>query len=542
MSASPSASKPLDVLIIGAGHNGLVCASYLAAAGFKVRVVERRGVVGGAAVTEEFHPGFRNSTASYTVSLLNPQVIRDLRLVERGLRIVERPFSNFVPLPDGRSLKFGGDLASTQAAVAAFSTRDAQRLPAYYAQLDRLADLLKQWVLEAPPNLGGPFVVQSARDAMAAARLLWQVGKLPRAGQRDLIDVFTKSAGHWLDASFESEPLKSVLGWDSVVGNYASPYAAGSAYVLLHHCFGEVNGKPGKWGHAIGGMGRITELMADEARARGVQIDIDAGVRQVLVEQGRAVGVLLESGEEIRARAVAANVNPKLLYQRLIERSALPEDFAGAIDRYRCGSGSFRINVALSELPDFAALPGTQPQPHHASGIVFAPSLGYMDRAWRDAEEHGVSPEPIVEMLIPSVVDDTLAPKGAHVASLFCQQFKPDADWSANDGALKQRAVQSIFDVVERYCPNFRRALLGYRALSPLDLEREFGLVGGDIFHGALSLDQLFSLRPVFGYARYRGPLKGLYHCGSGAHPGGGVTGAPGHNAAREILRDLRLG
>jgi phytoene dehydrogenase-like protein len=527
-----------DVLIIGGGHNGLVCACYLAAAGLRVRVVERRGVVGGAAVTEEFHPGFRNSTASYTVSLLNPQVIRDLRLVERGLRIVERPFSNFVPLPDGRSLRFGGDLAATQAEVARFSSADAQRLPAYYAQLDRLADLLKQWVLEAPPNLGGPFVVQSARDAMSAARLLWQVGRLPREGQRDLIDIFTKSAGHWLDALFESEPLKSVLGWDSVVGNYASPYAAGSAYVLLHHCFGEVNGKPGKWGHAIGGMGRITELMADEARARGVRIDVDAGVAQVRVEQGRAVGVVLDSGEEIRARAVASNVNPRLLYQRLMRRSDLPADFAAAIDRYRCGSGSLRINVALSELPDFTAAPGTQPQPHHASGIVFAPSLAYMDQAWRDAESLGFSRSPIVEMLIPSVVDDSLAPRGAHVASLFCQQFKPEADWDA----LKPVAVEAVFDVVQAYCPNFRRALLGYRALSPLDLEREFGLVGGDIFHGALSLDQLFSMRPVFGHARYRSPLAGLYHCGSGAHPGGGVTGAPGHNAAREIVRDLRAG
>lgn len=527
-----------DVLIIGGGHNGLVCACYLAAAGLRVRVVERRGVVGGAAVTEEFHPGFRNSTASYTVSLLNPQVIRDLRLVERGLRIVERPFSNFVPLPDGRSLRFGGDLAATQAEVARFSSADAQRLPAYYAQLDRLADLLKQWVLEAPPNLGGPFVVQSARDAMSAARLLWQVGRLPRDGQRDLVDIFTKSAGHWLDALFESEPLKSVLGWDSVVGNYASPYAAGSAYVLLHHCFGEVNGKPGKWGHAIGGMGRITELMADEARARGVRIDVDAGVAQVRVEQGRAVGVVLDSGEEIRARAVASNVNPRLLYQRLMRRSDLPADFAAAIDRYRCGSGSLRINVALSELPDFTAAPGKQPQPHHASGIVFAPSLAYMDQAWRDAESHGFSRSPIVEMLIPSVVDDSLAPRGAHVASLFCQQFKPEADWDA----LKPAAVEAVFDVVQAYCPSFRRALLGYRALSPLDLEREFGLVGGDIFHGALSLDQLFSMRPVFGHARYRGPLAGLYHCGSGAHPGGGVTGAPGHNAAREIVRDLRAG
>lgn len=533
-----------DVLIIGAGHNGLVCANYLAAAGFKVRVVERRGVVGGAAVTEEFHPGFRNSTASYTVSLLNPRVIRDLRLVERGLKIIERPFSNFVPLQDGphagRALRFGGDLAATQAEVAAFSPKDAARLPQYYAQLDRLADVLKHWVLQAPPNLGGPFVVQSWRDLLAAAQLLLPFGRLPhgptQSGQRDLVDIFTKSAGHWLDATLESEPLKSVLGWDSVVGNYASPYSAGSAYVLLHHCFGEVNGKPGKWGHAIGGMGRITELMADEARARGVQIDVEAGVRRVVVERGRAVGVELASGEVVRARAVAANVNPKLLYQRLLDRSQLPADFAQAIDRYRCGSGSFRINVALSELPRFACAP--EPGPHHASGIVFGSSLAYMDRAWRDAEAHGFSRQPIVEMLIPSVVDDSLAPPGAHVASLFCQQFKPEADWDA----LKTQAVEAIFDVVHSHCPNFRSSLLGYRALSPLDLEREFGLIGGDIFHGQLSLDQLFSMRPLFGYARYRGPLKGLYLCGSGAHPGGGVTGAPGHNAAREIIRDLRVG
>ncbi len=524
-----------DVAIVGAGHNGLTCAGYLAAAGLKVRVLERRGVVGGAAVTEEFFPGFRNSTASYTVSLLQPKIIRDLKLVERGLRIVERPFSNFVPLPDGRSLRFGGELAATQAEIARFSSRDAQRLPAYYARLDRLADLVKQWVLRAPPNLGGPMIVEGWRDLAAAARLLLQFGRLPNDGRRDLIDLFTKSAGHWLDAIFETDSLKAVLGWDAVVGNYASPYAAGSAYVLLHHCFGEVNGKPGRWGHAIGGMGRITELMAAEARSRGVRIDTDAEVARVLVEGGRAVGVELESGETIRARAVAANVTPKLLYQRLVDRSELPEDFAAAIDRYRCGSGSLRINVALSELPDFACAPGTHPQPHHASGIVFAPSLGYMDRAWRDAEAAGFSAQPIVEMLIPSVVDDTLAPRGAHVASLFCQQFKPDADWDA----LKTRAVEAVFDVVHSFCPNFRRALLGWRAWTPLDLEREFGLTGGDIFHGQLSLDQLFSLRPLLGYARYRGPIQGLYHCGSGAHPGGGVTGAPGHNAAVEIVRDL---
>ncbi|MGE5339482.1 MAG: phytoene desaturase family protein [Gemmatimonadota bacterium] len=526
----------LDVLIIGAGHNGLVCACYLAAAGLKVRIVERRSVVGGAAVTEEFFPGFRNSSASYTVSLLDPKIIRDLRLVERGLRIVERPFANFLPLPDGRSLKFGGSAEESASAVAQFSARDAAALPAYYARLDRAAALAKSWMLRAPPNLGGPLLVQDWRDALAAARLLAQLGRLPRESQRDLIDIVTKSAGHWLEATFESEPLKSVLGWDAVVGNYASPYAPGSAFLLLHFALGEVNGRPGRWGHAIGGMGRITGLMADEAQARGVQIDLDVPVERVLVERGHAAGVMIEGGTEIRARAVAANVNPKLLYQRLIERAELPDDFAAAISRYRCGSGSLRINVALSELPDLACQPGTQAQPHHASGIVFAPSLACMDRAWRDAQEHGFAGAPIVEMLLPSVVDDTLAPRGAHVASLFAQQFRPDADWDR----LKGVAVQAIFDVVQSYCPNFRRALLGYRAWSPLDLEREFGLVGGDILHGQMTFDQIFSLRPLIGHARYRGPIEGLYHCGAGAHPGGGVSGAPGHNAAREIIRDLR--
>ena len=531
--------KPLDVLVIGAGHNGLTCACYLAAAGLSVRVVERRGVVGGAAVTEEFYPGFRNSTASYTVSLLNPQVIHDLKLVQHGLRIVERPFSNFVPLADGRYLKFGeaaeNATAQTNAEVAKFSPRDAQRLPSFYARLDRIADQLRHWILQSPPNLGGPFVVEGWRDLVAAARLLLQMGRLPREGQRDLLDVFTKSAGDWLDSWFESEPLKAVLGWDSIVGNYASPYAPGSAYVLLHHVFGEVNGKRGKWGHAIGGMGAITQAMAAEARARGVQIDVDQPVQRVLVENGRAAGVELKSGEVVRARAVAGNVTPKLLYQRLVDPAALPANFVEAMARTKYGSGTFRINVALSELPDFSVLPGVTPQPHHASGITFAPSLAYMDSAWHDAVSLGYSREPVVEMLIPSVVDDSLAPPGQHVASLFCQQFAPTADWSQ----LKERAVQAIFDVVQTYCQNFRASVLGYRALSPMDLENEFGLTGGDIFHGQLSLDQLFSMRPLLGYARYRGPIAGLYHCGSGSHPGGGVTGAPGHNAAREIIRDI---
>jgi phytoene dehydrogenase-like protein len=529
--------ESLDVVVIGAGHNGLTCACYLASAGLKVRVVDRRPVVGGAAVTEEFFPGFRNSSASYTVSLLNPTVIRDLNLVQRGLRVVERPFSNFLPTQDDRFLKFGGGSGSSESEVRKFSPADADRLEEFGRRLERVGLQLKQWTLRAPPELGGPLVARSWRDLIDSARLLWAFGRLPSQVQRDSVDLFTRSAGHWLDATFESDCLKAALGWDSIVGNYASPYASGSAYVLLHHTLGEVNGKPGIWGHAIGGMGRITTLMADEARARGVQIDLQAGVSRVLASDGRVHGVVLQDGSEVRARAVASSVDPKRLYLQLLQPADVPADFLRSIRSYRCGSGSMRINVALSELPDFRCLPGTQAQPHHASGILFAPSLRAMDVAWRDALHGGFAREPIIEMLIPSVVDDSLAPPGAHVASLFCQHFDPDppGGWDA----LKPAAVEAVFARIESYCPNFRRALLGYRAWTPLDLEREFGLTGGDIFHGQLSPDQLFSLRPVLGYARYRGPLAGLYHCGSGAHPGGGVSGAPGHNAAREIIRDL---
>jgi phytoene dehydrogenase-like protein len=528
--------KATDVLIIGAGHNGLACAAYLAASGLAVKVLERRGIVGGAAVTEEFFPGFRNSSASYTVSLLNPTVIRDLRLAERGLRIVERPFANFLPTLDGRYLKFGAGVQA-EAEIGRFCARDAQRYAGFSDRLHRVATQVKDWILRSPPELGGPWVVREARDLAAAARLLWKFARLPDGAQRDMVELFTKSAGHLIDATFESEPLRAALAWDSIVGNYASPYAPGSGYVLLHHALGEVNGKRGTWGHAIGGMGRITELMAQEARARGVQIELEASVARVLVQGGRVRGVALEDGRELPARAVVANVDPKRLYLGLIDAADLDPHFVSAIRTYRCGSGSMRINVALSELPDFACLPGVHVQPHHASGILFATSLESMDRAWRDSLSGGFARTPIVEMMIPSVVDDSLAPPGAHVASLFCQHFDPSpaGGWDR----LKQQAVDAVFDVVEAHCPNFRRALLGWRAWTPLDLERDYGLTGGDIFHGQLTPDQLFCLRPLIGHARYRGPLGGLYHCGSGAHPGGGVSGAPGHNAAREIVRDL---
>ncbi|MEX5746147.1 phytoene desaturase family protein [Massilia sp. X63] len=526
-----------DAIIIGGGHNGLVCAFYLARAGLKVTVLERRGVVGGAAVTEEFHPGFRNSVAAYTVSLLNPRVIQDMQLAAHGLRIVERPLSNFLPLDDGRYLKLGA--GKTAQEVARFSARDAERLDAYHRHLDAAADLLRELVLQTPPNRVEGSWLGALPELIKAGKLGNRVRGLSLAAQRELLDLFTKSAGDYLDGWFESAPIKAAYGFDSVVGNYASPYSPGSAYVLLHHVFGEVNGKKGAWGHAIGGMGAITQAMARAAAALGVEIRTDCEIEEVLLDQGRACGVVTARGERVDARVVVSNLNPRLLYTRLVDPGALPEDFLRRMQAWRCGSGTFRMNVALSELPDFTCLPGKQAAEHHGSGIIIAPSLQYMERAYHDARAHGWSREPIVELLIPSTLDPGLAPPGRHVASLFCQHVAPQLPDGASWDTHREHVADLMIDTVDRYAPNFRRAVLGRQIMSPLDLERTFGLVGGDIFHGALGLDQLFAARPMLGHADYRGPIAGLYTCGSGAHPGGGVTGAPGHNAAREVLRDF---
>ena len=522
----------LDAIIIGGGHNGLVCACYLAAKGLRVHVLERRNVIGGAAVTEEFHPGFRNSTASYTVSLLNPKIVADLNLYAHGLRIAERPFGNFLPLDDHRFLKVGGSMEATQIEVAKFSIRDAAKLPSYYAMLDRVAAVLKELLLQTPPNVGG-----GVADLLRA----WKVGKhfkaLNMAARRDVLDLFTKSAADVLDNYFESDPIKACFGFDSIVGNFASPYTPGSAYVLLHHVFGEVNGKPGIWGHAIGGMGAITQAMAKEATERGVEITLDAAVTRVLVRDGRAVGVVLDDGREVRSKIVVSNLNPKLLFQRLIEPGTVSVEFGQRIAAYKCASGTFRMNVALSELPRFTCHP--EPGPHLASGIIMAPTLKYMEQAYFDARTSGWSKKPIVEILIPSVVDDSLAPKGRHVASLFCQHVSPTLSDGRSWDDHREEVADLMIDTVTGFAPNFKASVIARQIHSPLDLERKFGLTGGDIFHGALSLDQLFSARPMLGYGDYRTPINGLYQCGAGTHPGGGVTGIPGHNAAREILRDV---
>ncbi len=398
-----------DVVIIGGGHNGLVCAAYLAEAGLKVTVLERRKIVGGAAVTEEFHPGFRNSVASYTVSLLNPKIIRDLSLHAHGLRIVERDIANFLPLPDGRFLKVGA--GRTKAEVAKFSAKDAERLADYTARLDRVADVLRAVVLETPPNVAAEGW-RILPELLRAAPLGRRLGGLDAETRRDFLDLLLKSAGDFLNSWFESDPIKAVFGFDGIVGTYQSPYAAGTAYVLLHHVFGETNGKRGVWGHAIGGMGAITQAMAKCCSARGVDIRTDAAVREVIVEGGHAVGVVTEKGEAVRAKIVVSNLNPKLLFTRLVDPAELPPDFLRRMQHWRSGSGSFRMNVALSELPDFSAAPGKAPAEHHSAGIIIGPSLAYMDRAFLDAKAHGWSKAPVVEMLIPSTLDDTLAPPG----------------------------------------------------------------------------------------------------------------------------------
>jgi phytoene dehydrogenase-like protein len=527
-----------DVVIIGGGHNGLVCAAYLARAGLKVVVLEQRPVVGGAAVTEEFAPGFRNSVAAYTISLLSPKVIRDLDLAAHGLRIVERRIANFLPLDDGRYLKVGGERFKQE--IAKFSTRDADRLDGYQADLEVAADILRDLALQTPPNVTQGNPIAALCELIKAGRLAERVRRLGLERQRELLELFTASAGDYLDGRFESAPIKAAYGFDGIVGHYASPYASGSAYVLLHHCFGEVNGRRAAWGHAIGGMGAVTQAMARAAAGHGAEIRVSTPVREVVIEKGRVSGVVTAKGDMIRGAAVASNLNPKLLCLTLIDAAVLPPGFAERMHKWRCASGTFRMNVALSELPDFTALPGRQLGEHHTAGIIIGPSLGYMEQAYFDARSTGWSRRPIIELVIPSTLDDTLAPQGRHVASLFCQHVAPVLPDGSSWDTHRETVADLMIATVDSYAPNFKRSVLARQILTPLDLERTFGLLGGDIFHGALDLGQIFSARPMLGYADYRGPIPGLYLCGAGSHPGGGVTGAPGHNAAREILRDFK--
>lgn len=528
-------TETFDVVIIGGGHNGLTTAGYLSKAGLKVKVIEKRDIVGGAAVTEEFHPGYKNSVAAYTVSLLNPKVINDLELHKHGLEVIERKVNNFWPMADGQYLEFSKDTDVTRSELAKFSRHDADALDRYYEDVNSIADVLRGLVLKTPPNVSA-----NPMEVLKLARIGNDMRRLTLEEQRLMLDFFTKSAADFLDGYFENDAVKATFAFDGIVGFYGSPYTPGSAYVLLHHAFGEVNGKKGVWGHAIGGMGAITQAMARFAEAHGASISTGVGVEDVITEEGRACGVLLDDGTAIRAKAVVANVNPKLLFQEMVAPEHLPADFRRRMDNFVCGSGTFRMNVALSELPQFTCRPSETQEDFHTAGIIIGPTMEYLERSYTDARAHGWSKEPVVEMLIPSTLDTSLAPEGHHVASLFCQQFAPELGDGRNWDDYREEAADLIIETVNKHAPNFKASVIARQIHSPLDLERKFGLTGGDIMHGRLSLDQMFSARPMLGHADHRTPLKGLYLCGSGTHPGGGVTGAPGHNASREILKDFR--
>ncbi|MEX0297972.1 MAG: phytoene desaturase family protein [Kordiimonas sp.] len=524
-----------DVAIVGGGHNGLVCSYYLAKAGLKTVVCEARAIVGGAAVTEEFYPGFRNSSASYTVSLLNPKVIRDLDLGRHGLRVVERKMSNFFPINDEKYLAFPVDPIERRTEIAKFSEKDAENLSKFEADLELVADQLRDQLLITPPNAAG-----GLKELVKAAFLGLKAIRQPIESQRLLIDMATMPCVDFLDRYFESDVVKAAFAFDGIVGAYTSPYAPGTAYVLLHHCFGEVNGKKGVWGHAVGGMGAITQAMMAAAVEAGVEVRTNCPVERIEVVNGRASGIRITNGEVINAKMIAANVGPKMLFGNLVDPEFQPRDFAHRIQHLKSGSGTFRMNVALSELPDFTCLPQQGMGPHHSSGIVIGPSVDYLDKAYTDAQSYGWSKKPIIEMLIPSTLDDSLAPDGQHVASLFCQQFAPHLPSGESWDVHREKVAELIIDTINEYAPNFKASVLARQIHSPLDLERKFGLIDGDIFHGQLIPSQLFSARPVLGHADHRMPINGLYLCGSGAHPGGGVTGVPGHNAAQVMISDAK--
>ena len=520
-----------DVIIIGAGHNGLTCAGYLAQAGLRVKMLEARPAVGGAALTEEFHPGFRNSVYSYSVSLLHPKVIKDLQLERHGLDIMERPAGTLSLLQDDHLLLTRDD-AQARAEISRFSRRDAERIAAFEAEIAEVAMALRALAVQAPPNIGGGW-----RDAVKLLKAGNLLRKLSTRHQGVLVELMTKSLGDYLDMWFEGEALKGVLGLEGVIGNFAEPYQAGTAYVLLHHAFGEVKGRAGAWGIARGGMGAISESMASFARSKGVTIETRTPVEKILTEHGRACGVITTDGREFTAGCIAANIHPQTLLQKLLDPSLMKEGDQRRIAGYRSHSATFRMNVALSELPRFSSMAG-RGEEHFMGAIEVSPSLGYIGDAYYDARQHGWARRPVISMQVPSTQDDSLAPAGGHVASLFCQHFQRHLPDGRSWDEVKDEVADMIIATIDGYAPNFKASVLGRQIKSPLDIERDLGMVGGDIFHGALHLDQFYSMRPIPGYAAHEMPVEGVYLCGSGAHPGGGVSGLPGHNAARAILKN----
>ncbi len=513
-----------DCVIIGGGHNGLVTAAYLARARRKVCVLERRHILGGCTSTEELWPGFKASPVAYVISLFLPEIIRDLRLKERGLEILPRNPSSFTPLPDGRYLLLGHDDQANRHQIAKFSERDAEAYPRYDAMLTRVAESIEPLIMRAQPAL--PPRLQDLGK-------WWRYRKAMQALGGDLrgaIELFTAPATRILDRYFESDVLKATLATDAIIGAFAAPSTPGSAYVLLHHVMGEAGGRRGVWGYVRGGMGRLADVLAHACRAAGAEIRSRSEVTRIRVQDGKATGVILADGTEIEAKVVASSVDASHTFLKFIEAEHLPDEFLRQVRNIDYASASLKINLALDGLPDFNT-GQIEPKVALRGTTHLVPTMEYIERAFDDAKYGGVSRNPVLEITIPSILDDRLAPPGKHVASIFVQ-YAPyhlaDGTWDDQRDAFADRCIE----VLAQYAPNVKDLILHRQVLTPLDMERTYGLTGGNIMQGAMSLDQLGPMR-----LDYRTPIRGLYLCGAAAHPGGGVIGACGRNAARAILR-----
>ena len=524
--------KSYDAILVGGGHNGLVAACYLARSNWSVLVLERRYIVGGACVSEETFPGFLVSTAAYVNSLFRPEIVRDLRLRDYGFELIERNPSSFSPFLDGRYLMLGPDGAANVREIAKFSRKDAENYPKYEAMLERVASVIEPTLLQAPPNVAKPMLGDLFRMAPLGLRL----GKLG-AGMGEAIEILSGAARPILDRWFESEQLKAPLATDAIIGAFAAPSMPGTAYVLFHHVMGETNGQRGVWAYVRGGMGGLTQALAKAAKDLGVEIRTNAEVAKILTRDGAVRGVVTSSGDEYESRRVASNVDCNVTFKKLLDATTLPPDFLAAIERINYDSASLKINIALDALPDFTACPGRTVGPQHHGTVHLVPDQDFIERAYDDAKYGEPSREPVVECQFPSALDDSVAPPGKHLMSMFIQYAPYKLRNGTWDQATKDSFADRCFDIVEQHAPGFKQTVSARQILSPLDLEAMFNLTGGNIFQGSMALHQLFMFRPVPGWASYRTPIKGLYLCGAAAHPGGGVMGACGWNAAREMLR-----
>jgi len=524
-----------DLIVIGGGHNGLVTAAYVARKGLTVLVLERREMLGGACTTEELWPGYKVSTAAYVNSLLRPEIIRDLELKRHGFEMLPRNPSSFTPFPDGRSLLLGPDKPLTHREISKFSSKDADALPKYEAMLERVADFLEPTLVMTPPN---PWSLRPG-NLVQLARLGLGFLKLGHDGQK-AVEILAGAATPILDRWFEAEQLKVTLATDAIIGAMASPSMPGTAYVLFHHVMGECDGVRGVWGYVRGGMGGISNAIASAAREAGAEIRTNAEVAKILSRNGTVQGVVLRDGTELHATRVASGVDANVTFLKLMGNGDLPSEFVDAVRHIDYSSASCKINLALGELPDFKAVPGTTVGPQHRGTIHISPTMEYIERAYDDAKYGRPSQAPIIEATIPSALDDTVAPPGKYVMSMFTQYFPYKLAPGLSLAEEREKYADRCVDLMSEYAPNFKRAVIARQVLTPVDLEERFGLTGGNIMQGVMSLSSLSFMRPVPGYADYRTPIRNLYLCGAATHPGGGVMGAGGFNAAREIIRDAR--